>query len=76
MGELHRLGQVRLAPSGGWPAGWSDLHPLSPPPWPSTALVDMCPRSRGPKRHKTWPASQNDIKHGVDQQFSAPCVPQ
>jgi hypothetical protein len=56
VGELHRLGEVGLAPSGGRPAGWSSLHQLSPPPWPSTLHVDTCPRSRGPNRHKTWPA--------------------
>jgi hypothetical protein len=67
MGELHRLGEVSLAPSGGRPAiprgqpdVWSGLHQLSPLPWPSTPRVDMCPRSHGPNRHKTWLTS-----HGV-----------
>jgi hypothetical protein len=48
--ELHRLGEVGLAPSGGrlakpggGPAGSSGLHRLSPPPWPSTPHVDTCP---------------------------------
>jgi hypothetical protein len=48
--ELHLLGEVGLAPSGGrsakprdWPAGWSGFHRLSPPPWPSTPRVDTCP---------------------------------
>jgi hypothetical protein len=65
MRELHRLGEVGLTPRGGrptkprgWPAMWSSLHQLSPPPWPSTPLVDRCPQSRSPNRHKTWPAGQ------------------
>jgi hypothetical protein len=58
MGALHRLGDVGLVPSGGRPVGWSGLHQLSPPPWPSTPHVDMCPQSRGPNRHKTLPAGQ------------------
>jgi hypothetical protein len=63
VGELHQLGEVNLAPSGGQPVkprgqptGWSGLHQLSPLLWPSTPRVDMCPRSRGPNRHNTWPA--------------------
>jgi hypothetical protein len=48
VGELHRLGEVGLAPSGGRAAGSSGLHQLSPLPWPSTPCVDMCPQSRGP----------------------------
>jgi hypothetical protein len=65
MEELHFLGEVDLAPSGGRsakPRGqsirWSGLHRLSLLPWPPTPHVYMCPRSRGPNRHKTWPASR------------------
>jgi hypothetical protein len=58
VGELHRLGKVGLAPSGGRPVAWRALHQLSPPPWTSTLRVDTCPRSRGPNRHKTWVTSQ------------------
>jgi hypothetical protein len=57
-GELHQLEKVDLVPSGGRPAGWSGLHRLSPPPRPSTPRVDLCPRSYGPNRHKTWLADQ------------------
>jgi hypothetical protein len=58
VGELHQLGEVGMAPSGGWSVGWSSLHRLSPPPWPSTPRVDTCPRSHGPNRHKTWQVDQ------------------
>jgi hypothetical protein len=63
VGELHRLGEVSLAPSGGRSAKWSGLHRLSPPPWPSTPRVDMCPRSHGPNRHKTWPWGLAHLVH-------------
>jgi hypothetical protein len=63
VGELHRLGEVGLAPSGGRSAkphdrsvGWSGIHQLSPPPWLSSH-VDTCPWSHSPNRQKTWPAS-------------------
>jgi hypothetical protein len=42
----------------GRPVGWSGLHRLSPPPWPSTPHVDTCPRSHGPNQHKTWSVGQ------------------
>jgi hypothetical protein len=45
--DLHRLGEVGLAPCGGQaakprrqPTGWSGLHRLSPPTWPSPPHVD------------------------------------
>jgi hypothetical protein len=58
MVELHRLGEVSLAPSGGRLTGWSGLHRLSTLPWPSTPRVDTCTGSRELIRHKTWPASR------------------
>jgi hypothetical protein len=65
VGEPHQLGEVGLVPSGGRlakprdrPAGWSGLHQLFPPPWPSTPHVDTCPQSHGSCRHKTWPTGQ------------------
>jgi hypothetical protein len=52
-------------PSGGRPAKprdrlvrWGGLHKLSPPQWPSTPHVDMCPQSRpafGPFGPRVWP---------------------
>jgi hypothetical protein len=42
-----------------WPASPGELpHQLTPPPWPSTPFVDMCPGSCGPNHHKTWPVGQ------------------
>jgi hypothetical protein len=35
---------------------WNGFHYLSPSPWPSSSRVDMCSRSHGPNRLKTWPA--------------------
>jgi hypothetical protein len=81
MGELHRLGEVGLAPSGGRPAkphgrsaGWSGLHQLSPQPCPSTPCVDTCPQSHRPNRHKTWPTGRPLGPFGLGFGPLGPCI--
>jgi hypothetical protein len=56
--DLHRHGEVGLAPGGGQPAGWSSLQWLSPSTWASPPRVDMWQPRLVPKRHKPWPAGQ------------------
>jgi hypothetical protein len=62
VGELHRLGEVSLAPSGGQsakpsgrPTGWSGLHRLCPPPLPLLLLM---------LTRVLEAVGQTDIKHG------------
>jgi hypothetical protein len=48
-------GGGRAAKPRGWPAGWSNLHPLSPPTRARPPHVDAWQSRLGPNRLKPWP---------------------
>jgi hypothetical protein len=56
--DLHRLGEIGLAPGGGRLAGWSGLHWLSPPTQASPPRVDAWQPSLRPNHLKPWSTGQ------------------
>jgi hypothetical protein len=56
--DLHRLGEVGLAPGGGWQSGWSSLHRHSPSTRASPPHVDMWQPRLKPNHLKAWSASR------------------
>jgi hypothetical protein len=79
--DIHRLGEVGLAPGGGRPAkprgrpvGWSGLHPLSQLTWASPPHVDVWQPRLGSNYLIPWPTGWPLGPLGLGSGPLGPCV--